>query len=114
MLRVTGALIVLIACFALSGCASKNDPQLSGFGLFNSRTVTQGEMVTLKIPTPEGTPLWRIVSFDSVMLAQRGFYADGSDMVVRYEARTPGETEIVLRESKTGEEQTLKVTILGK
>jgi len=84
-------LLLLVAAAACSG------PKVSGFGLFQ-HNVAVGDTVRVELPfDPETGAGWRLVSFDSVMLASRGretVAGDNPRFVFFFEARTPGKTEI--------------------
>jgi hypothetical protein len=96
------ALLLTLALVMLAGCASSGGPSVSGFPLLGSRVVSVGDDVVIRLPTTAaGGSKWRVTSFDSVMLrrAHRPVLERGSngrpEWVVRFVARTPGETEIV-------------------
>ena len=93
--------VVLIGIEA--GCAGGggSGPQLSGFGIGDSRSVSVGEMIDMRLPLREdGSREWRVTSWDSryISIASRPEFITGAngrpEMLLRARARTPGETTI--------------------
>lgn len=104
--------IVLVVA---GGCASsRSGPVIVGSIGVGTHTVSVGDEVVIRIPGDPGTGAapWRVSSYDSVMLrlAQAARPATGSDgrtqWTVRFVARTPGNSDIVLTRVAVGTDGT--------
>jgi predicted secreted protein len=121
--------VISLLLVVISGCASSSTPSVSGFGLGNDRVVSRGDEVVILLPASSetGRSKWRLTSFDSRMLTVTQtprLEATGSSgrpqWTVRFVARTPGETEVVLTRNAVGsdgvgtvgERMRFKITIL--
>jgi hypothetical protein len=99
--------LVLILGLALAcGCASSSsEPTASGRGIGGIHRVSVGDELVLRFPVSKqtGAAKWRLTSFDSMMLrvTQRP-RLEGSQVVIRFAARTPGETDVIVTRTATG------------
>ena len=96
------ALAVTLAC----GCASSSsEPSVSGRGLGGIHRVSVGDELVLRFPASKqtGAAKWRLSSFDSLMLTvtQRP-RREGDQWIMRFAARTPGDTDVVVTRTATG------------
>jgi hypothetical protein len=88
----------------LSGCSS-DGPKVSGIGLLGNRNVSVDDIVDMRVPFDPSTGAeWRLASYDSVMLqlVERPQVEPGSrqgeyELVARFRARTPGQTEVMFQ-----------------
>lgn len=86
---------------------------MSGFALGDTRVVSVGDVVELRVPLrADGSRQWRVSSYDSLYLQlinnpQSAQRSDGSwEMLSRARARTVGETEVVMTElARPGQDQ---------
>ena len=82
--------------------AATTVPKLPPWG--DTRVVGLGDEIVIRFPgvAATGAPRWRLTSFDSLMmsLSQRPRLEDdtrgGRRWTIRFTARTPGETEVVI------------------
>ncbi len=89
------------------GCAGSG-PQVSGFALGDTRIVSVGELVELRLPRAEdGTRRWRVTSYDSYHLE----LVDNPKVVQRPDGSWV--TRVVARARNVGE-STLEVTRLAR
>jgi predicted secreted protein len=86
---------------------------VSGFGLFDTKRVQLGDVVEIRLPMePSKGERWRLASYDSVMLRilERPTLVDEgsgrSYLLIRFEARVQGETEVLLRNTASATEDT--------
>ncbi len=99
-------LVVALALTLVFGCAtsSSTEPTASGRGLGGIHRISVGDELVLRMPVSKqtGTAKWRLTSFDSMMLrvTQRP-RLEGTQMVLRFVARTPGETDVVVTRTAT-------------
>jgi len=99
--------LVLILGLALAcGCASSSsEPTVSGRGIGGIHRVSVGDELVLRCPVSKqtGVAKWRLTSFDSMMLrvTQRP-RLEGSQWILRFVARTPGNTDVVVTRTATG------------
>lgn len=117
---VTPALLTVVILLGCASCSSSSGPRMTGFGLGDSRIVSVGELVELKLPlSDQGTREWRVSSYDSLYLAIAGrpqviqTSSGGQELLVRARARTPGETivEVTEQAPTRGAPQTRRFTI---
>jgi hypothetical protein len=99
------AAIVAAGAVPMVGCASRDSPSMSGFAFGDTRVVSVGDVVELRVPRrADGSRQWRVSSYDSFYIQlisnpQPVQRADGSwEMLIRARARTAGETEVVVSE----------------
>ncbi|MCP3902386.1 MAG: protease inhibitor I42 family protein [Planctomycetes bacterium] len=99
---LVGAIMILAVSISLTACSSSG-PTVSGFGFGNSRLVSVGDPVVIRLPasTRTGQAEWRLTSFDSgrLQLVQRPtLEAAGSSSrrqwTVRFVARGFGDTTV--------------------
>ena len=102
-------LILGLILLTMTPACSSGGPTLSGFAFGETRLVSVGEVVELRLPLREdGSRQWRVTSYDSLYLAlvQRPGVetaADGSrHIVARATARRAGSTTVELTEVGTG------------
>jgi len=99
--------LVLILGLALAcGCASSSsEPTVSGRGIGGIHRVSVGDELVLRLPVSKqtGAAKWRLTSFDSMMLrvTQRP-RLEGNQVILRFAARTPGETDVIVTRTATG------------
>ena len=104
--RSIRCLVLALALALVFGCAaSSSEPTASGRGLGGIHRVSVGDELVLRFPASKQTGLakWRLTSFDSLMLrvTQRP-RLEGKHWVLRFAARTPGETDVVVTRTATG------------
>ena len=96
------ALAVTLAC----GCASSSsEPSVSGRGLGGIHRVSVGDELVLRFPASKqtGAAKWRLSSFDSLMLTVTQWpRREGDQWIMRFAARTPGDTDVVVTRTATG------------
>lgn len=102
LLRFTLLLVVPVVMFS----CSIGGPKVSGFAIGDTRIVSVGDIVTLRMPMDDGGQRqWRVSSYDSAYLGlvERPRIETGSsgkmEVVTRAQARTPGVTSIKLIET---------------
>ncbi len=103
--RSIRCLVLALALALVFGCAaSSSEPTASGRGLGGIHRVSVGDELVLRFPASKQTGLskWRLSSFDSLMLrvTQRP-RLEGKQWVLRFAARTPGETDVVVTRTAT-------------
>lgn len=119
-MRTAFAVVVALAavCPALPGCSS-GGPKVSGFGLFDSRSVKVGDTVEFRLPYDLERGLeWRVDSYDSLYLVLKERLqvelepgqARG-EMIVRMYAKTPGDTSVSFRRRGSEETKEFKISI---
>ncbi len=99
-------LVLVLGLTVAGGCASSSsEPTASGRGIGGIHRVSVGDELVLRFPVSKqtGTAKWRLTSFDSLMLrvTQRP-RMEGSQVVLRFAARTPGETDVIVTRTATG------------
>lgn len=100
------AVVLVLAATIVCGCASSSsEPTASGRGIGGIHRVKVGDELVLRFPASQqtGTAKWRLTSFDSLMLTvtQRP-QLEGKQWVMRFAARTPGDTDVVVTRTATG------------
>ncbi len=100
------ALVPALVLTLVFGCAaSSSEPTASGRGLGGIHRVSVGDELVLRFPASKqtGAAKWRLNSFDSLMLTvtQRP-RLEGNQWVLRFAARTPGNTDVVVTRTATG------------
>ena len=94
-----------LALSLVFGCAasSSTEPTASGRGLGGIHRISVGDELVLHFPVSKtGAAKWRLTSFDSLMLrvTQRP-RLEARQWVLRFVARTPGETDVVVTRTAT-------------
>lgn len=117
---VLAASLGLCLCGAATGLAgcSGSGPSVSGFGLFDTKRVQLGEIVEIRLPiAPERGEQWRLASYDSAMLRmlERPALVNESErsayLLIRFEARVQGETEVLLRNAASPTNETRRYVV---
>jgi hypothetical protein len=103
-MTILRSLLPPAAALLLSACAA-DTPQVSGFAFGDTRMVSVGDVVELRIPLEaDGTREWRVSSYDSLYLALVGRpsvdtdAAGRSSLVFSARAKTRGRTTVELEE----------------
>ena len=104
--RFCHVLVLILGLTLACGCASSSsEPTASGRGIGGIHRLSVGDELVLRFPASKQTGLakWRLTSFDSMMLrvTQRP-RLEGSQWILRFVARTPGNTDVVVTRTTTG------------
>jgi len=108
------SLMALAAAWMLALCGCASGPSVSGFPIFDTRTISEGEVLEITLPSnPEEGTRWTISSFDGAMLSPAGpveqIERDGNPAyLARFRAQAPGETRLTLRQDRTGQRPVFK------
>lgn len=101
LLATSLATALLTGLAGTAGCSG--GPSVSGTAIFDTRVVTVGDPVEIRLPFDRVVGLeWTLDSYDSLYLGYQGrTYAmddqNKGTMIISFTARTPGETELRLR-----------------
>lgn len=101
LLATSLAAALLAGAAGTAGCSG--GPSVSGTAIFDTRVVTVGDPVEIRLPFDRVVGLeWTLDSYDSLYLGYQGrTYAmddqNKGTMIISFIARTPGETELRLR-----------------
>lgn len=100
------ALVVVLTSTIVCGCASSaSEPTASHRGIGGIHRVSVGDELVIRMPASKetGAAKWRLASFDSLMLTvtQRP-QLEGTQWVMRFAARTPGDTDVVVARTAPG------------
>jgi predicted secreted protein len=96
-------LVMALSVGAIWSGGCSGGPSVSGTAIFNTRVVTVGEPVEIRLPFDRVVGLeWTLDSYDSLYLGYQGrTYAmddqNKGTMIISFIAKTPGETELTLR-----------------